>query len=405
MNINDLDALIDEAAVYGELSTGSNRQWLAAQDVDGRLLAVLGATGNDLNPHAPYWTDKEDDFLRSNYMWLTDDEIGQHLGRSKEGVHIRRERELRLPGRTNHPDWFTAQTVKKMLGMRCAKSIVRLISAGILPGRLAPAARDIYLVNRQTLNRWAVNPDNWIYFKPHRVTDPKLKRMITWQKARWNDEWWTPGQAAAYHGVKINNIGLHIYAGKIQAVKWGNHWIKRSEATKPGLKFFIGKGSYEPIDWSPKADAFLLLARAIGLSYSVIGKLMVWPHQRIAFRLSTLRRDNKISSTIKVSGLNIIQLKNGSLFADWREYGQRFPSVERAVRRFVANELCTADELRLVLMLIRSCGEWAARTEAQRTQASHWTYYSKATVHSVMAAYAALRAWGVDPLQMNEVQL
>jgi hypothetical protein len=173
--LDELDALIDEAVVFGELAAGTDAQWLtAARGADARLVAVLNPGAGHVS-WAPAWTEQEEAFVRENHMWMSNAELAKALGRSVNGIEIHSKRNLGLPGRSNTPGYLTAQDVRKALGIGCAKSVTRLIRLGLLPGRLAPLERLVYLVKRDVLVRWAVNPENWIYFKPDNVTDPQIK--------------------------------------------------------------------------------------------------------------------------------------------------------------------------------------------------------------------------------------
>jgi len=109
------------------------------------------------------------------------------------------------------------------------------------------------------LERFAVKSEHWILFRPDRVRDPALARLVTLAVERWGDEWLTPGQVA-----EIHNVNRHIRAGKLPAVKWGNWRIRRSDAER--VYFPKGRGTGHELDWSEEGDAFLVLARAVGLS-------------------------------------------------------------------------------------------------------------------------------------------
>lgn len=395
----DLDALIDEAVFFGELSVGVDKDWLiTSRGADPRLVGML-ATHKEASWRRPNWTHEEDEFVRKHHMWLTDEQMAKELGRTINGVEIRRERKLGLYGVTKNEEWLTATTVSKLLGVKCTKSISRLIRLGILPGRIGPADRLIYLVERKALVRWAVNSENWLYFKQHNVTDPHIKRLITAQKRRWGDEWWSVGQAAAYHGVGLNCINANIQRGKLKATQWGNWWLKRSEVTRSDLKFFPNKGTYESIAWTSDGDAFLVLMRAIGLSYSVIGKLMNWTHQRVNFRWEHLRKTGKLDDVIKGHALPV-QRRDDLLYADWRLCRQRLPFLVRAVDRFTSGQACTDDDLRLIVMVMRVAGQWHARADEQRVLAASWTFFSVVTQKNVNKVWTTLRDWGVDPLEM-----
>lgn len=88
---------------------------------------------------------------------------------------------------------------------------------------------------------------NWVYFirsvrRPERIRDERLRRLLVKRKVTWGDEWWTTGEAAEFHGVESTDVQRYIVAGRLPAVKYQNWMVLRSEATRPGLRFFRGRG-------------------------------------------------------------------------------------------------------------------------------------------------------------------
>jgi len=250
----------------------------------------------DRHPAPPRWTAEEDAFLEANLGWLSEAEIAERLGRSVNAVHLRWFRDLKLPAPSRHPDIVTANQVAAMLGVD-GHSIIKLINRGLLPARTLPGDRNIRVIRRITLHRWVINPDHWPYFRPWQKTipDPHLRRLVTLKMARWDDEWWTPGQVAEYHGLTSSNvINRRILNGDLPAIRWGNWWIKRSDAL--GQIFFVGKGSAGYV-WSPRADAYLLAARAAGETWADIARKMKWTRQRVAYRWRYLQSQYKKEQT------------------------------------------------------------------------------------------------------------
>lgn len=239
--LDELDGLIEEAAVYGELSSGTSAHWLKSH-ADGRMVAVLATSENPGKGKAAAWTPEEEQFVRDHFRHMSDEEMGQALGRTAIAVKLCRKRHLTsLPPRSHDTALPTAKEVARLLGIGCSKSVTRLIQEGLLPGRTLPLNRHIWGVPWPALVRFAVNPENWIYFKPEHVKDPYLKRLIQMRRARWPDEWWRIGQVAAYYGVSVVAVNKCIHDGRLPATRWGNWWIKRSDATT--LKILPGAGS------------------------------------------------------------------------------------------------------------------------------------------------------------------
>lgn len=231
----------------------------------------------------PRWTAAEDNFLVANLGWLSEAEIAAHLNRSVNAVHLRWFRDLKLPAPSRHPDIVTANRSAAMLGVD-GHNVIKLINRGLLPARTLPGGRNIRVIRRVTLRCWVINPDHWPYFRPWQKTlpDPHLRRLVTLKMARWDDAWWTPGQAARHHRLATSSvINRRILTGELPAIRWGNWWIKRSDVIQQ--TFFIGKGSAGYV-WSPRADEYLLAARAAGDTWASIARKMKWPRQRVAYR-------------------------------------------------------------------------------------------------------------------------
>lgn len=396
---DEIDALVEEAAVYGEVRGGAPLSWLA-QRYDARLVAVIGAQTEQQTQRRARWTAEEKGFVIGQQEMRTDEQIAAELGRSLAGVKIQRERHLKLKGVTKHPDWLTANKTRLLLGFGDADSVTRLIERGILPGRRAPLAqKKVYLVRRSVLLAWCLRPENWIYFRPHQVRDEKLRRLIALRQARWGDAWWTPGQVAAYHGVISNDVNRYIRAGKLPAVRWGNWWVLRSEATKPGLTFYKGKGSNHLIAWSQAGDAFMLLAKAVGLSAPDVARLCGIEMKRVHFRYVALGKKERIAGLIQGEQMAYDPDK-GQLFADWRQHRERFPRLVRAVERFRAGRM-KRDDVRLVMGVLACWAGWYAQTSEQRERAKQLALLTVRTRQGLERVYREIQAWGIDPLAVE----
>lgn len=257
---------------------------------DGGIESILGRAmsfASLYQTRQPRWTTDDDRFLRDHLLTMTDKEIGAALGRTENAVHLRRERDLCLPARSKQPGCLTGNRMADVLGVD-VHTIMRLVALGLLPVGRTVGKRGIFVIRRQTLYRWAINPMRWPYFQPWRgrVTDPHLRRLIARQMVRWGDEWLTPGQAAELCGVSSNDVNRYIRTGRLSGVRWGNWWVRRSDLN--GLTFYKGRGANHPNVWNGKADACLLRLRAAGLTYSEIGQRMNWKMSRVWYRLKVL---------------------------------------------------------------------------------------------------------------------
>ena len=444
-----LDLLIDAAALHAEL--GSHPAgWVVAKS--GRLAAVAAAK----TPQPPRaagrkpapWSPEEEQFLEQHLGILSDADIGAALGRTATAVGIRWKREMGLAAPTRHPDWYTARGVALLLHID-EHSVKRLMEYGLLDGwQLLPWLNQglfpTYRIPRVRVWRWAVNPAHWIYFRPERVRDPRLRRILAHAVARWPDEWWTPGQVAAYHGVGHDDVNRYIRAGKIPAVQYGNWHILRSIATAPGLHIpKKGKGSGHERLWSESADAFLLLARAIGLSTNGIGALLGgapygWRSNSVCYRLERLRDSGAVSTLSTAYGLGIsqravprpraagdgptpqdlprprdvdrpakstgLEVGAGALFADWRQHRRRFPTVARAMDRFATSGHLTVTDRSIVRGVLWAWATWYARTPDQLAQAHTLNFASHATPARLRQSYLAICTWSPDPLAQLDAE-
>ncbi|MBN1535222.1 MAG: hypothetical protein JW908_00715 [Anaerolineales bacterium] len=249
------------------------------------------------------WLFEEEQFVRSKIGKMTDEEIGLALGRTEAAIKIRRIRKG-MPAHSRRPGWLTGHQAAKTLGVDI-HCIMKLSRMGILPMEIIPGVKGILNIRKAKLYQWAVNPERWIYFKVENVRDKKLKRLLALEAARWNDEWWTPGQAAAWHGVDQRDINRYIHMGKIQGKKWGNWRLKKSEVLKPGLYFPKGRGAGFSINWSDDADAFLIQAKAKGLSWVAIGKMMKKDDMTVAAHYRAIQRVGMINDLAEKYGIEI----------------------------------------------------------------------------------------------------
>jgi hypothetical protein len=326
----DLAQLVRLAAAHGRLAAGAPLRQVQAST--GLPAGVIANAATERAPgKALAWSEAEDDYLRRHLGWLSEDELARHLGRTVTAVHLRWKRDLHLAPPTRQPSWLTACQIANLLQVD-PKAVVRWVDQGLLPSRRLPTRRVIRAVPELAFRVWVLNPMHWIYFHPERVRDPHLKRLLKLKARRWHDAWLTVGQAARLRGVCSTAINNALRAGKLQGVKWGNWHVLRSEVLKPGLRFFVGKGgrAVPKVAWSEEADAFLVLATALGYAPGVIARMMggkrsrlAWTPKRVAYRLSVLKRASRITSLIRTFNLQV-QFRRGHLSADWKTHRRRF---------------------------------------------------------------------------------
>jgi hypothetical protein len=298
------DVQLDSIFAEAELEAGLPAAWVAAHNP----LAMVSPAFVVKKQKPPRWTTQDDKFLRESLGVLTPEEIAARLGRSTNAIKIRQVRQ-QFAAASKRPGWLTGRQVADILGVDI-HNVMALFERGLIPLRRLPGERGIMAMRQISLYCWAVNPEHWPYFirsvwATERIADPHLRRLIERQKQRWGDEWWTPGQVAAYHqrftrassarrgdppgdGVHHTDVNRYIHHGRLKATKWNNWLIKRSEATRPDLKFHKGKGAgmapYVEAQWTPGADAYILRAKGEGLIWAEIARRMKRDERSVGHR-------------------------------------------------------------------------------------------------------------------------
>lgn len=346
----DLDDLLAESY----LETGVKPSVVAKRTgkAGTERVAALGGFGATGKRRAPEWNAEEVAFIRANCGVLHDEQIAEALGRTVTAIKVRRKR-LGLPTLSKAPQLLTAMGVSRAIGAE-VHTVCHWIDTGMLPGRLMPGPRQIRLVERTALYRWAVNPNHWPLFRRERVTDAKLKRLIELRAMRWGDEWWTTRRAADYFGVTPKDIlrkivimhqlpGMQVInlSGRHSAPGWSNWFVKRSDVMAANLVFRRGKGSNACLDITTAQREFLKLARGIGLPTANIAPLLGWSDKNTAHRVPAIANQD-----------------GGIAFADWREHRQRFPYVANAVQRWEMGKDLSLSELNAIAGIMRA---WSAR--------------------------------------------
>ncbi len=399
----DLDEMLDGVVMETQLAGGRDPSLVAAAFGSSRAIAAARAGTRDgwqgrRSSTADRWTPEERQFLADYAGILGDEEIAARLGRSRHAIHVQRIRRG-LPGPVVHPDYITGHQMARALGVD-GHMVVDLIERGILKAEVAPLSdRHVWRMKRSAFVAWAVNPMHWPYFwrsvrDPRRMGDEGLRRLVAWRRERWlgpdgrPDEWLTPGEVAALHGVHHTDVNRYVQAGRLQGVKWGNWLIRRSEATRPGLRFFKGKGATQlHLHGTPDGDAFLILAAAVGVPYAQIARMLERTgHASVQLRLGAMHRRGHIAWLIRAYGLPVLyraedapgRLFDGALWADWRTVAHRFPRLARAWARWEAGEPWGRAEMgdhNLVNGALRAAVVWNLGDSAEGRRLAHGLTY------------------------------
>lgn len=289
-------------------------------DLDAILEAVTRQVAL-ANPaqKAPAWSDEEIRFLHENVGRLNDEEIAKTLGRTPNAVKVYRVRQGLSTLSRARMDWFTANQVASVIGSDIHK-LSHWCRVGLIPSLRKvhePSGREYFLISREHLKRWCVNPLNWVYFDWRQVTDEPIRRLCELRAQRWGDSWWTTNQVAEYHGVTNKDVTRYIKAGKLKAHRpehclggrdfkdtWRYYFVLESEATRPDL-FFVRKADIYKIapSFTPRADAFLLKARnEMGKRWADIARMMKRDDQSIRNRYRRLEALNTNREERKTEG-------------------------------------------------------------------------------------------------------
>lgn len=384
----DLDALIESSVNAAQLVVGIDPRVVQARS--GIPVPVAALHDGNVNRRITVWTEEEDAFLRANLGILSEEDIAARLGRTVDAVKIRWPRKgYHAPSK--QPGDIVARRVGDMLGM-CGKKVKRLINMDVMPARTIPGKRRIMVINRYQLLRWCVQPQNWIYLKVHRIKDRRIKRLVEVRQARWDDEWWSTGQVAKYHGCDHRVVNRRIHEGRLPAVKWDNWYVLKSDALKQ--RFYHGKGKNLLLDWSRDGDAFLVLASAVGVPAECIDDLRSEPTKRSRYRLGLLIKRRKIRPLTLAYGLPL-QQRRGLLFCDWREVSGRFPGLVRAAKRLLNGRTLSFKDRQYLRGVMRAWAEWyGLESLSHRLK---WAQAAKS--EGLRAFYDEMLAAGIDPFE------
>lgn len=199
-----------------------------------------------------------------------DTEIAALMGTSANGVRIARKRNG-LRSRT--AILLSAQSISKLLGVGCAKTITHWIELGHLKGRRGQVRgpnRQWY-VRKEALLAFLEDPDTHHLWQPDRITDSGLRQ---WAAELWTGPFLTPGQVADRCFVLHSAVNDWIHRGLLPAVKNGNWWIRESDLegfVPPNQRSKVGCACRR---YGPMEDELLFELRAKGYSYPRIAKHM-----------------------------------------------------------------------------------------------------------------------------------
>jgi len=227
--------------------------------VDLDALITYAVTGTERERgNGRKWSMEEDQFLKDHLGYLTDQEMGQALGRTAVAVHLRWDRDLGLPGPSKAPNILTAESASNMLGVDEHK-ISHWVDRGFIKGRIMAGGRRIRLIERADFQKWVMDPQHWMYFDLEKVKDAELKKGLKQAAKAWGDEWWKTPRVAKHLGIKVTDVKRYIQLGRIKAVQiqysyggrhpnlsWKYWFVLKSEATRTDLKISVKRYTRKP---------------------------------------------------------------------------------------------------------------------------------------------------------------
>ena len=400
----DLDALIEASAVTAQIAGGASPQWIMQNSNNAQVALLLARQVKpEVARHQP-WSKEDYEFVTNHVGLLSDEEMGQRMGRSRAAIKVKRVRKG-LGSVSTRDGYLSARDAAKALGVKCSKKVAGFVRDGLLKGSEAPLDRLFYQIHIDDLKRFACKPENWIYFDPKRVEHPEIRRLVLRQMRRWNDEWWTAAQVARYHGVDSHIVNHIIYKGRLPGRLYGKWYVRRSVAIAPTVTFPTGRGVVNKLicEQIDEFDSFMVVAVAVGLSYGVVEKLAGEPPRTIGHRYITLRRLGRLQDAAALGGYEVSANQDGDGWIHCGRVRGRFPFLDRIIAKFVCRRSCSTDERRIVAGVLESWARYHAVTEEQKETVRLMVTYSFVGQEKLNRLWNDFKTWGYgDPLCLEE---
>lgn len=139
---------------------------------------------------------------------------------------------------------LSATTVAGLMGIGCAKTVVRWIECGFLDGkrirRMGP--NHGWMVQRSDLYAFVEDERTWHLWTPERITDVWLRRHA--EQVRGSVRFLRPGEVAERMFVQPTTVGQWIAKGYLPARKWGNWWIDERDLARFELPRIGGRNRH-----------------------------------------------------------------------------------------------------------------------------------------------------------------
>lgn len=320
--------------------------------------AVSGAMLQKPQAKASRWSVDELNKIEKLLPFHNAEQVGKMLGRSGNAIKIIRQRKG-IKASSKSEGWITANQVRMFLGMADGRPVIGWIKKGLVLGHQINGD-STWMVHEISLRRWVTTPLSWAYFDPSGITDKKLARLVKLAQDHWNDAWLSTRQVADMKGTNTKTVlmaikrgqlpGIHIHEkdGRHSGAAWAFWAVKRSDA----LKWEYNARDFDLMD---ELHAFMLLARAIGLSNERMGILCGLSGETIQKRMRMIDKMRLAPNLIKKhkrlrfisTGAPVVRVH-----ADWRKYADQFPHVRRAFERYRLGR-ASADDCYLITRILK----------------------------------------------------
>lgn len=230
----------------------------------------------------PPWTECELEIVEEGlHEGLSDAAIARSLsGRTALAVRIIRKRRG-LGSVTAHT--LNARKVAAMLGIACAKSVVRCVEMGLLEGkqRHPRGGNKQWLFTEEAVLEFMRNPASWPAWMPERIADSALRE---WAFEIRRERYLSAGEIARRYCVGRQTVSSWLERGLLPCIRYGNRWVPESalcgfvppcerERTTASLRRF-----------TPAEDGRLLMLRSAGWAWERIAEDMGRPLGSVAGR-------------------------------------------------------------------------------------------------------------------------
>lgn len=320
--------------------------------------AVSGAMLHTPQAKAPQWSEHDLKRVEALLPFHSPDIVGKIVGRSGNAIKIIRKRRG-IKASSKSDGWLTANRVRELLGMADSRPIIGWVKKGLVLGHQI-TGDSTWMIHEVSLRRWIASPLSWVYFDPARIANEELSRIVGLAQARWGDEWLSTRQIADMKGTAPKTVLQAIVRGLLPAVhiteKDGRHsnaawafWaVKQSDAER----WTYNAPAFDLMD---ESHAFILLARAIGLSNERISILCGLSDETIHKRMMMIDKQRLAPKLVKKYGF-LRFVSTGApvvrVHADWRKYADRFPHVRRAFGRYLSGG-ASLDDCYLITRILK----------------------------------------------------